>query len=143
MTYQKVSASGVIMNQEGKILLVQRSEQDDFLPGIFGLPGGGTDFLEDPVEGLKREIKEECGISIDVQHPLKAFSFVMPHEGVEKHTVEIIYLCKLTKAQKIKLSFEHSDYKWLSFDEIAEIKTTEFIINLVKDLRSHPLIIGA
>lgn len=141
MTYQKVSASGLILNKEGKLLMVKRSDTDDFLPGFYGLPGGGTDYLEHPTEGLQREIKEECGLNVSIEHPLTAFSFTMNHEGVEKHTVEIVYLCKMEDEQDVKLSFEHSDYKWLGFDEVSNLPNIDtFMLKLINDLRMHPLI---
>jgi 8-oxo-dGTP diphosphatase len=140
MTYQKASASGLIVNKSGKFLLIKRSETDDFLPGYFGLPGGGTEFNEHPVEGLKREIAEECGLTVEISHPLTAFSFVMPHEGVEKHTVEIVYLCKLTKRQKVNLSFEHCGYKWVNFSQIEKVKLNPILKELILNLKAHPLI---
>ena len=141
MTYQKVSASGLVMNTKGQILLVKRADDDDFLPGVYELPGGGTDYLEDPVEGLKRELVEECGLKVNVEHPLTAFSFVMKHEGVDKHTVEIIYLCKLKNNQKVKLSFEHSDYKWLTFEDAQKMSLTDFMMNLINNIQKHPLLL--
>lgn len=140
MTHQKVSASGLIMNNQGKILMVKRSETDDFLPGVYELPGGGTDFMEDPVKGLEREIKEECGLKVVVKHPLTAFSFAMPHEGVKKHTVEIIYLCRLLQEQEVTLSHEHSDYKWLTFEEISSLSRNDFMTKLISNLKEHPLV---
>lgn len=140
MTYQKVSASGIVLNQKGEILMLKRSEQDDFLPGIFALPGGGTDFQETPETGLCRELKEECGIEVSVEHPLTTFSFMMPHEGVEKHTVEIVFLCRLLQEQEVKLSFEHSGYRWVKFEEVTQIETTEFLMGLLQNLREHPLV---
>lgn len=140
MTYQKVSASGLILNSAGEILLVRRSETDDFLPGIYELPGGGTDYLEDPVAGLIREIKEECGIEVKVLHPLTCFSFEMRHEGVDKHTVEIIYWCEFAGNQDIKLSFEHSDFKWVKFEELETINKDDNFVKMIKKLQNHPLI---
>ena len=141
MTHQKVSASGLILNKLGKILMVKRSESDDFLPGIYELPGGGTDYMEDPAKGLEREFLEECGIKIKVLHPLTTFSFNMPHEGVDKHTVEIIYLCELEdENQKIKLSFEHCDYKWMSFDEVLDTPDNPVFTTMMRNIQQHPLI---
>jgi 8-oxo-dGTP diphosphatase len=140
MTYQKVSASGLILNKAGKVLMVQRALDDDFLPGVYELPGGGTEFMEDPAKGLKREILEECGLNVKVSHPLTAFSFKMPHEGVEKHTVELIYLCKVETEQEIKLSFEHCDYKWASFEEILATEDNEGFTTMMRNIQRHPLI---
>jgi 8-oxo-dGTP diphosphatase len=140
MTYQKVSASGLILSQDGKVLMVKRAETDDFLPGVYELPGGGTEFMEDPIEGLEREIAEECGLRVKVSHPLTAFSFKMNHEGVEKHTVEIIYLCEVEGDPAIKLSFEHSDFKWMSFEEIIQTPDNEYFTKMMSDLQKHPLV---
>jgi 8-oxo-dGTP diphosphatase len=140
MTHQKISSSGLIMDQTGRILMVKRSDLDTFLPGVYELPGGGTDFNEDPIEGLKREIMEETGIEVNVKHPLTTFSFMMEHEGVDKHTVEIIYLCGIDRDQEVRLSEEHSAFKWVYPEELATLGTTEFMGNLIQDLQSHPLI---
>lgn len=140
MTYQKVSASGLVFNQQGKFLMLKRADDDDFLPGVFALPGGGTDYMEDPIKGLEREIKEECGIDAKVLHPLTAFSFKMTHEGVDKHTVEIIYLCRFEESQSIVLSFEHSDYKWVSFEEMKTLPNNDYFIKMISGLKNHPLV---
>ena len=141
MTYQKVSASGLIINNNGQFLVLKRAENDDFLPGVFGLPGGGTEYNEHPAEGLKREIFEECGLSVNVHHPLTAFSFEMPHEGVKKHTVEIVYLCTLDdNSGSIQLSFEHCDYKWVRFHELDNLTITPIMKELLSNLTTHPLL---
>lgn len=142
MTYQKVSSSGLVFNDNGQILMVKRSDNDDFMPGVYELPGGGTEFLEDPAESLQRELKEECGIEVEVGLPLTTWSFVMPHEGVEKHTVEIIYHCKVCKDQEVKLSHEHSDYRWVDLTEAVDItKENDQLLNLLNNLKTHPLIL--
>jgi 8-oxo-dGTP diphosphatase len=140
MTHQKISASGLVVDQSGKVLMVKRADNDTFLPGVYELPGGGTDFNEDPTEGLKREIREETGLEVNVDHPLTAFSFMMEHEGVEKHTVEIIYLCQFLGDQQVKLSFEHSDYRWINFDELITLETTDFMRDLILGLKEHPVL---
>jgi 8-oxo-dGTP diphosphatase len=141
MTYQKVSASAVVLNKDGKVLLVKRADDDEFLPGFYELPGGGTDFMEDPAQGLERELMEECGLKVKVLHPLTTFSFKMPHEGVDKHTVEIIYLCQLEdEDQQIKLSFEHCDYKWATFEEILQTPDNESFTSMIKTVQQHPLV---
>ena len=67
---QQVSVGGLIVNTDKEVLIVKRSERDDFLPGYWEIPGGGADYGEEPEEALKREIKEECGVSIEVKLPL-------------------------------------------------------------------------
>lgn len=51
-------AYGIILNSEGKILIIDED-------GAYYLPGGGIDSGETPVEALRREIMEEAGAEMD------------------------------------------------------------------------------
>lgn len=137
---QRISATGLIVDSQDRILVIKRSDNDDFLPGVWVFPGGGVDYQEEPEEALKREILEECGIEVEISHPLTTFSYMMPSKQGEKHAVEIIYLCTLANDQKVNLSFEHSDFKWISFSEISQIHTTDLMNKLFTRLEKHPLI---
>ena len=48
-------------------LVVQRSANDDFLPGAWEFPGGNIEDGELILEALKREIFEEIGVNIDTE----------------------------------------------------------------------------
>lgn len=63
---QEVSTNAIVLNADNEILFVRRSLKDDFLPGCWELPGGGSEYGETPQEALVREIKEECGIMVKV-----------------------------------------------------------------------------
>lgn len=56
-TIYRVVAKALITNEEGKILVVK--ENQDF----WSLPGGGVDHGESAQECIKREIKEEIGLT--------------------------------------------------------------------------------
>jgi 8-oxo-dGTP pyrophosphatase MutT (NUDIX family) len=49
-----------------KVFLPKRADTKKFLPGLYELPGGHIDFGEELVDGLKREIKEELGMTVTV-----------------------------------------------------------------------------
>lgn len=57
----KISVDALIVNSEGQLLLVRPT----YKPGL-DLPGGILMDGECPVDGLKRELREELGIEIDV-----------------------------------------------------------------------------
>lgn len=57
----KVALKAVI-EQEGKILLVRDINDAD----IWEIPGGRLDENETPEDGLKRELREELGVAVDV-----------------------------------------------------------------------------
>lgn len=49
----------IIRNSKGEVMLLQRSYQDDFMPGKWSLPGGKLEAGEEPLAGAKRELLEE------------------------------------------------------------------------------------
>ncbi len=77
-----------------------------------------------------REVKEEIGLNISLipffRHD-EYWWFVKNKEKVKKQN--IFFLSKLEdEKQQIRISFEHSSYKWLRFDEaLKEIKYKTYI----------------
>lgn len=55
-TFYRVSVKALIKNSDGEILVLKENQD------TWSLPGGGLDHGEDPIAGLKRELKEELGI---------------------------------------------------------------------------------
>lgn len=50
----------------GEVLLLRHTYE----PGLYGLPGGGLDNGEDPLQGLRREVREELGLDLGEVRPL-------------------------------------------------------------------------
>ena len=56
-----VGVSGVVLNQKGQILLVQRNDSK-----AWSLPGGIVENGESPDQAVVREVKEETGLDVDI-----------------------------------------------------------------------------
>lgn len=112
-----IIASAVIKNRKNEILLLKREETKTF-QGHFQLPEGKLEENETPFNALRREIKEELGISIK-SADLKSVSETALHaKGIKYLAFRLIYQVKIPAATKIKLSPEHSLYSWVKKDEI-------------------------
>lgn len=135
---QRVCVSGFILNNEGKFLIVKRADDDDFLPGWWELPGGGTDFGEDIVEAVLREIKEECGIEAKMLFPAFVSSY-MNDAQPNKQYIEIFFVCKMFEGQEVKISYEHSDFKWVNFEDLKNYEITEYILKVLSYIEEHLL----
>lgn len=133
--YQQVSTGGLILNDKKEALFVKRAETEDFQPGSWELPGGGSDFGETPKEALKREIKEECGIDIEVLSPLTVKTYFMENPEEKIQRIEIIFYCKMVdKKQKIILNPEHSELKFLFLENLGELKLSEYMKGVIEDI---------
>lgn len=58
------AVSAFVLDGDGRILLARRAVEPD--EGKWDVPGGFLEEGEDPVAGLRRELREEAGIEIEV-----------------------------------------------------------------------------
>ena len=109
------------VNGVNKVFLPKRAATKKFLPNLYELPGGHIHFGEDLKEGLEREIREELNVSITIEDPFYAFTYVNEIKG--SHSVEIVFFATLLDPlEKIKLNPEdHSSFGWFGKDELTII----------------------
>jgi len=147
---KEVNVAGAVIvknNEEGKqsVLLIKRAP-DDHWPSVFEFPRGKCDKGDKNKldECLKREVKEETGLKVEIQEYIDKYEYIADH-GLRKST-QYNYLCKLDSPnQEIKLSKEHSEYKWVySLGEIELLvpsemkKTISHVLNLDQKIVNYP-----
>lgn len=57
-------AAGVLVEQDGKVLLVRRVNEPQ--QGLWSFPAGFIDAYEDPAEAARRECLEETGLEVEI-----------------------------------------------------------------------------
>jgi mutator protein MutT len=87
----QIAQKALIENAEGKILLVQYPEGDR-AAGKWDLPGGRLNMGETTKEGLKREVKEEIGVDIEIVGILGTGLSLVSHE---LKLFVVVHQCKL------------------------------------------------
>lgn len=115
--HHRVCVTACIKDKD-KALIALRSADDDFLPGHWEQVGGSLDSGENPVDGLKREVKEETGLSIEVVRPYYVYHYI---DEVKDSVVEIAFICKAVGSNEVILSSEHQEYKWITADEVDSV----------------------
>jgi len=113
---QDFDAMVILKNDEGEFLLLKRNE-----PPVWEFPGGGIDWGESPEDAARREVKEECGLKIEVGKSLGTTSAVFEKKGKLKHAVYIVFEGKIVSG-KPKISPEHSEFKWVKEKELGEME---------------------
>ncbi|AOZ99073.1 (deoxy)nucleoside triphosphate pyrophosphohydrolase [Flavobacterium commune] len=121
-----INVTCAIIFFESKILVTQRSEKMK-LPLKWEFPGGKVEEDENEIECIKREIKEEINIEIDV---LKRLSNSIYDYGIFK--IKLIPFLANYISGDIVLS-EHTDYKLLDKSELLNLDWAEADLPIVEE----------
>jgi 8-oxo-dGTP diphosphatase len=120
-----------IIENNGKILCAQRSEKMK-LPLKWEFPGGKIEERESLKACLKREIREELGIEIDILEQLPSFE----HSYSADFSIELFpFRCKIL-SNEIHLA-EHKQIKWLSLEELEKLDWAKADVPIVNYLKTH------
>ena len=101
--YPRVGVGGVVVHR-GRVLLVRRGHQP--LKGHWSLPGGLVEKGEELAHALRRELKEETGLSIEPIEVIGVFERIerdsKSTRRVRYHYVIIDYVCRLRGAARAR-----------------------------------------
>ena len=126
-----ITVKGIVI-YEGKTLILKRVRPSSDGLGYWELPGGGLEYGEDPHQALVRELKEETGLDIEIIKPVYTFTAIRPHY----QTVGIGFLCIPTNDQ-VKISFEHTDYKFVDEDELEKTLDPHIFNDIKKTIEEY------
>lgn len=109
-------AANALVERNGKYLMIE--EGKDYVEGTWNIPGGGIEHGEDPVQAVKRELKEETGLEVtEINGLLGVFS---SRSAKDSHPVKVfVFECEAEeKTPEPELDDEILDAKFLKPEEI-------------------------
>ncbi len=115
------SATGVVFDLSGRVLLQQRSDN-----GWWGLPGGCMDPAESLIDCSAREIFEETGLTVDVKcmvqvySDLKDFTAILYPDGNLVQYVSALFICSRI-AGELRISDESLDIGYYFPQKLPEM----------------------
>lgn len=104
----------IIENEEGKVLVCQRSESMAH-PLKWEFPGGKIQKDESEVNAIKREIEEELKLKIRTKFALDP----VPHDYGNKQVVLVPYVCFVVSG--VVELVEHAAAKWVEPRDLGEL----------------------
>lgn len=115
--YIGVGCGAVILNKNNEILLQLRNKAPE--KEYWSIPGGKVEMFETLEEAIKREVKEETDVNVEVIDCLGICNHIVTNE--ETHWVSPSFLCKIVEGEpKIMEPTKHLDMKWFSLDNLPE-----------------------
>ncbi len=129
-----VIVKGIILYND-KVLIVRRSDKDEIGAGNWEFVGGNIEFGEELEQALVREVQEEVNLEITIDKVLYNTTY---KTNPTRQAVILVYKC-YAKDDKVKLSEEHSDYKWVSEKELRDLVFID-ILNDMDKYNVFPLI---
>lgn len=118
--YIGVSVGAWIVNDKGEILLLKRSEKTKNERGKWEAPGGEVEFGETLEEAIRREMKEELGIEIDILKQWIAKNHIIPED--KQHWVATTFLVTVTKGYEPKILEPHK-FDAIGWFDISQMPT--------------------
>ena len=117
-----VAVGAIVEDDEGRILLVKhKPEKGGFWQGKWICPGGKLELGETIGDGIKREVKEETGLEVELVKPLPAFDrIVKSTDWIDLHVVYIDYVAKVAGGE-LKADSDVGEALWVEKDELGRV----------------------
>ncbi len=117
--YIGVGGGVLILNKKKEVLLMKRGKNAKNEAGWWSKPGGTVEYAEKVIMAMKREIKEEIGIEIDIWGSLPHTDHIIKKEG--QHWVAFNYLASVKKGEVKNLEPHKCDeIKWFALDNLPK-----------------------
>ena len=124
-----LAVSAAIIRQN-RVLIVRRATPP--AEGLYTLPGGGVEAGETLHDAIKREVLEETGISIE-PITLAGHREAIKRDAdgkIARHFVIMAFACRWLAGEPV-LNEELTEARWLELPEIATLKTTDGLADIV------------
>jgi 8-oxo-dGTP diphosphatase len=114
-----IQVAKAIIKKDDKFILLRRANSAKFWPGLWDFPGGKINPGEEAMAGAMREASEETGLEILVDGLIAKFDL----QDIKDLIHFKVYSVKNFSGE-VKISVDHTEFKWLSKEEITTYDLT-------------------
>ncbi|MBW3576163.1 MAG: NUDIX domain-containing protein [Actinobacteria bacterium] len=121
-----VSVAAAVVRDDGRVLAIQRRDNAHWEP-----PGGVLELDETIEDGLRREVREETGIEIEVD------GLTGVYKNMELGVVALMFRCRLADGDPAPTS-EVTAVAWLDADGVAQRMDEAYAVRMLDAVRAAP-----
>jgi 8-oxo-dGTP diphosphatase len=121
-----VSVAGVVVNADGDVLIIQRRDNQHWEP-----PGGVLELGESFDEGVRREVLEETGISVEVERLTGAY------KNLPRDIVALVFRCHPVDGAPVTTD-ESVSVQWVAPKEALSRMAPAYAIRISDALSDAP-----
>ncbi|MGW3954114.1 NUDIX domain-containing protein [Streptomyces sp. NPDC004752] len=114
-----VAASAVVTDEEGRVLLQRRRDND-----LWALPGGGMEMTESLPGTVVREVKEETGLDVEVTGLVGTYTdprhVIAYTDGEVRRQFNVCFTAR-TVGGRLAISHESTELRFVPAEELAKL----------------------
>lgn len=121
-------AVGLVFNEDGDQLLIQRRPDEGLLGGLWEFPGGKQEDGESIETACRREVKEELGISVAVTDHFYTLSHAYSHFKITLHA----FRCRIEDGSPE--AREGQPFRWVDLNDLDDYAFPRANRRLIEEL---------
>jgi 8-oxo-dGTP diphosphatase len=119
-----VSVAAVITDDHDQALLIQRRDNHQWEP-----PGGVLELGESIEDGLRREVREETGLTIEPGNLTGVY------KNMKRGIVALVFRCKITGGQ-LAANDEVTAFRWAAEPDIRDLLAEAYAVRILDALHA-------
>lgn len=123
--FYRVSIKGLLLDETGKKFAIILEDN-----GIWELPGGGLDWGESPHEALRREVREEMGLTVTDISPFPSY-YLIGKNMDDNWTLNLVFEIKV-KDLNFTPSDECQELRFVSPEEVKSLNAFRTVKELAE-----------
>lgn len=134
---------GLLINEKQEILI---SDEERFGQCFSKFPGGGLEYGEGLIEGLKREFLEECNLEVEITDHFYTTDFFVKSAFDDSQVISIYYQVKSISSVEITIPSNHfvkadgqirEAFRWVSLARLTIQEVTfpidQYVVKIIKE----------
>jgi ADP-ribose pyrophosphatase YjhB (NUDIX family) len=114
-----VSVAGVVVRDDGRVLVIKRDDN-----GHWEAPGGVLELDESFEAGVRREVREETGLEVDVERLTGVY------KNLTHGIVALVYRCRPAKGDPHSTE-EAREIRWMTKEEVESAMVPAFGVRVL------------